>query len=196
MPVTIEPPKQPSGKLNRGAGTNRPQSRARGGGGLKTLRGGVTAGQVAAATTNPPQQALMIRARIAELEEQLRALNVVDVPRVVLSELHDTATGRIDARKLAGFIGVPLKQLSEGLGLNYKAVHRSPAASGFQSALLPVKRLLELLHEFFGSSESIRVWLNAPHPDLDGMSALATILEGKPEAVVLILENAWNGVPA
>ena len=165
MPVTIEPPKQPSGKLNRGARTNRPRSRARGGGGLKTLRGGVTAGQVAAAITNTPQQALMIRARIAELEEQLRALNVVDVPRVVLSELHDTATGRIDAQKVAGFIGIPLKQLSEGPGLNDKAVHLSAAASAFQSALPPVKRLMELLPEIFWSRESIRVWLKPPHPN-------------------------------
>ena len=75
------------------------------------------------------------------------------------------------------------------------AVHRNPSAASFQEALRPVKRSLELLHEFFGPAEAIRVWLNTPHPDLDGTTALETILEGKAFAVALILENAWNGVP-
>jgi hypothetical protein len=96
---------------------------------------------------------------------------------------------------MADFMGVALKPFVEGLGLNYKAVHRSPAARGFQAALRPVKRSLELLHEFFGPAEAIRAWLNTPHPDLDGTTAIETILEGKPDAVGLILENAWNGVP-
>lgn len=79
--------------------------------------------------------------------------------------------------------------------MNYKAVHRNPSATSFQKALRPVKRSLELLHEFFGTAEAIRAWLNTPHPDLDGSTALETILEGKGDAVGLILENAWNGVP-
>ena len=138
----------------------------------------------------------VLEAKIAELQENLRvALNSVDKPGVVLPELHDAASGRIDAQKVADFLGVPLKQLSEGLGLNYKAVHRTASAAGFQKALRLVKRTLELLHEFFGEAAIIRVWLNTPHPDLDGASALETILEGKVDAVTVILENAWNGVP-
>jgi uncharacterized protein (DUF2384 family) len=93
-------------------------------------------------------------------------------------------------------MGVPLKQLAEGLGLVYKSVHNNPSASGFQEALQPVKRSLELLHEFFGSKETIRAWLNTPHPDLDDSTSLATILEGKAFALVRILENARNGLPA
>ena len=42
------------------------------------------------------------------------------IPRVVLSGLHDDGNGRIDAQKVAAFMGLPLKRLSEGLGLNYK----------------------------------------------------------------------------
>lgn len=137
-----------------------------------------------------------LEAKISELQESLRvALNGVDKPAVVLPELHDTDSGRIDAQKIADFMGVPLKQLSEGLGLNYKAVHRNTSAAGFQKALRPVKKTLELLQEFFGTAETIRVWLNTPHPDLDGASALEIIMEGKVDAVTLILENAWNGVP-
>jgi hypothetical protein len=140
-------------------------------------------------------KAMKIRAQIAELEAQLRHLNAVEVPKVILPELHDAQTGRIDAQKLADFMGTPLKPLAEGLGFNYKAVHRNPSAATYQSALRQVKRSLELLQEFFGKDEAIRIWLNTPHPDLEGATALETILAGKADAVLLILENAWNGVP-
>ncbi len=165
--------------------------------GLKRSKRGVTIGEIAAPFRKQPQhtKALKIRSQIAKLEEDLKALNVVEVPKVILPELHDAASGRIDAQKVADFMGVPLKQLSEGLGLYYKAVHRSPSAAGFQQALRPVKRSLELLHKFFGPVETIRAWLNTPHPDLDGTSALETILDGKADAVALVLENAWNGIP-
>lgn len=136
-----------------------------------------------------------IRGQILALQKKLAALTLTDAPNVTLPELHDEATGRIDTQKVADFMGVALKPLSEGLGLNYKAVHRSPAAAAFQPALRPVKRSLELLHGFIGKPEAIRVWLNTPHPDLDGTTALETILEGKAPAVQLVLENAWDGVP-
>lgn len=140
-------------------------------------------------------RASKIRSRIEQLQKEFENLRLADTPKVILAELHDGKTGRINAQKLAEFMGVALKPLSESLGLNYKAVHRSPSAPAFQKALRLVKRPLELLHEFFGPPELIRAWLNTPHPDLDGATALETILEGKADAVGMILENAWNGVP-
>lgn len=139
--------------------------------------------------------ALKIRAEIERLEKQLASMNFASAPKVTLPELHDKKTGRIDAQKVADFVSVPLKPLAEGLGLNYKAVHHNPSATSFQEALRPVKRSLELLQEFVGPPTAIRAWLNTPHPDLGGSTALETILEGKSDAVLLILENAWSGVP-
>lgn len=137
-----------------------------------------------------------LRAKIAEMEVEFAAFKAaIEAPKVILPELHDRHSGRIDAVKVAEFMGVALKPLAEGLGLNYKAVHRSPSAAGFQEALRPVKRTLELLHEFFGPPEAIRIWLNTPHPDLGGSTALDTILAGRAQAVAVILENARNGVP-
>ena len=115
--------------------------------------------------------------------------------QVILPELHDASTGRIDAQKVADLMGVPLKRFSEGLGINYKAAHRNPSAASFQEALQPVKRSLEILYEFFGKPPTIRAWLNTPHPDLDGSTALETILENNAKAVLRILENAVAGVP-
>jgi hypothetical protein len=91
-------------------------------------------------------------------------------------------------------MGVPLKRLSEGLGLNYKAVHRNPSAASFQKALMPVKRSLEYLQQAFQKPEIIRAWLNTQHPMLDDRTSLEIILEGKAFAVERLLGNAWEGV--
>ncbi|MEN9677291.1 MAG: hypothetical protein RIS76_3187 [Verrucomicrobiota bacterium] len=140
-------------------------------------------------------RALKIRDQIQKLQMELEQLGARSTPEVILPELHDPRNGRIDAQKVADFMGIPLKPLSEGLGLNYKAVHRNSSASGFQAALQPVKRSLEILQELFGAKETIRIWLNTPHPELNGATSLDTILDGKAFAVSRLLGNAHQGVP-
>lgn len=133
-----------------------------------------------------------IEAIQAELHRLLRGRASL---QVILPGLHDEASGRVDAEKLAAHLGVPLKRLAEGLRLNYKAVHRNPSAAGFQPALRPVKRCAEILDGFFPQPETARVWLNTPHPDLEGRTALELILANRPAAVLRILESAAAGVP-
>ena len=137
-----------------------------------------------------------LQGRISAVQEELKAiLRGIGGLQVTLPELHDEATGRIDAQKVANYMGVPLARLAEALQLNYKAIHRNPSAEAAQSPLKPVKRSLEILHEFFHKPETVRVWLNTPHPDLDGHTALELILANNSNAVLRILENAAAGVP-
>ena len=133
--------------------------------------------------------------QIAVLEAKLRSLRQSAGVRVILPELHAGATGRVDSQKVSDYLGVPLKRLAKGLGFNYKTAHRNPDAETLQGALQPVKRSLEILDEFFHKPELVRAWLNTPHPDLDGTTALETILENQAEAVRTVLENALSGVP-
>lgn len=133
--------------------------------------------------------------KIADLKRQLRSLLESASMRLALPELHDEKNGRIDAQKVADYLGVPLKRLSEGLALPYKTVHRTPSAQSIQAALKPVKRTLDILDDFFHKPTLVRAWLNTPHPDLDGNTALETILSNRAEAVCTILENALAGVP-
>jgi hypothetical protein len=154
-------------------------------------------------TTAVSEKSPNIQVRVAELKRQVTAvqeqlqtlLRGTKGLQVILPELHDEASGRINAHKVATYMGVPLKRLAEGLQLNYKTIHRNPAAEACQPPLKPVKRALEILHEFFNKSETVRVWLNTPHPDLDGRTALEMILANNPNAVLRILENAVAGVP-
>ena len=97
------------------------------------------------------------------------------------------------ARGVAAGLGVSLSCLQEGLGCGDQALEDDPAA--FQLALRPVSRTLEILTSLFRSREAIRLWLRTPHPDLDGRTALETILAGQGQAVCMILENALAGVP-
>lgn len=134
--------------------------------------------------------------KIIAMQEQLKSLfHTANKLQVTLPGLHDKASGRIDAQKVATYMGVPLKRLSEGLQINYKAIHRNPSAETFQPQLKPVKRSLEILHDFFAKPETVRIWLNTGHPDLDGDTALDVILSNNPNAVLRILENAAAGVP-
>ena len=141
------------------------------------------------------KRANKIREEIQKLQAELEELGAHGTPEVILPELHDPRNGRIDAQKVADFLGIPLKPLSEGLGLNYKAVHRNPSATGFQEALQPLKHSLEILQELFGAKETIRIWLNTPHPELGGATSIRTILDGKAFAVSRLLSNARQGVP-
>jgi hypothetical protein len=142
------------------------------------------------------ERAADLQNQVAAMQEKLQALlHGAGKLQVVLPQLHHKATGRIDAQKLADYMGVPLKRLAEGLHLNYKAIHRNPSAGGFQSALKPVKRSMEILHAFFQKPETVRVWLNTSHPDLGGHTALEMILANNASAVLRILENAAAGVP-
>ena len=133
--------------------------------------------------------------KITDLQLQLRAFSESTPMRLVLPELHDEQTGRVDARKVADYLGIPLKRFAEGLGLSYKTVHHNPSAQAIQDALQPVKRSLDILADFFGQPARVRAWLDTPHPDLDNHTALATILDNQAEAVCTILENALAGVP-
>ena len=152
-----------------------------------------------AAIENRPDilnQVAELQSKITAVQDELQSiLRGAEGLQVILPELHDKASGRINAQKLAVYMGVPLKRLAEGLKLNYKAMHRNPSADAFQSPLKTVKRCLEILHEFFKKPETVRVWVNTPHPDLDGNSALEIILANNPNAVLRILENAAAGVP-
>ena len=135
-----------------------------------------------------------IQATLMDLQEELQAIRESEPPKLLLPALHDKKTGRIDAQKVADYLAVPLKRFAEGLGLNYKAVHRDPSGESFQEALQPVKKTLEYLHSFYPKPEHQRIWLNTPHPLLDRKTGLEMILEGKAFATQRLLGNAWHGV--
>ena len=116
--------------------------------------------------------------------------------KIWLPQLHDPKTGRIAADKVAAHLAIPLKQLARAVGANYATVHKTPAADSLQSALIPVKRSLEILHELLRDPAAEKAWLNTSHPDLGMRTPLQVILEGNGSALSTILENALEGIPS
>lgn len=116
--------------------------------------------------------------------------------RRVLPALHNPTSGRLDAKRIAEYLGIPVAKLAEALGRKTAAVHKSPAAASLQDRLAPIARLLGILQEFFRSPEGIRAWLNSPHPDLGNETPMSVLLDGNAEVVADMLEAALAGQPS
>jgi hypothetical protein len=146
-------------------------------------------------------------AKGAETAEEARAAEPVHTdPRqrkdsppsltVTLRELHDPESGRLDAGRIAEYLSIPLKSLSELLGRGYSTVQKTPAAPSLQPTLRSVKRILEILEQVLVHRAAVLAWLNSPHPDLGRRTPLDVILQGYPDAVEDMLESALAGTPS
>lgn len=117
------------------------------------------------------------------------------VLRVPLPTLRNPGSGRIDARRVAEYLGVSLKQLSAAIALPYAGVHKTPDGPRVQLAIGPIARALELADAALGSAQAVRMWLNQPLYELENESPLAVLLAGEAGALVTLLENAGAGIP-
>jgi response regulator RpfG family c-di-GMP phosphodiesterase len=114
----------------------------------------------------------------------------------VLPEIHDSDTGRLDAKRIAEYLSVSLSALAETIGKNIATIHKSPSASSLQESLSPIARILGILVPLLRSRENILAWLNSPHPDMGGRTPMSFILDGKAVAVAELLEAALAGQPS
>jgi CheY-like chemotaxis protein len=112
----------------------------------------------------------------------------------VLPELHDPHTGRLDAKRVADYLDVPLARLAAAIGKGYKAVFKSPSSAALQPLLAPIHSLLLALRRVYGDRRETLVWLNTPHGELGGVQPLALVLGGRAEVVADLVEGALAGV--
>jgi DNA-binding response OmpR family regulator len=114
----------------------------------------------------------------------------------LFTNLHDSATGRIDASKLALYLGISLASLANAISKDYKAVFKTPASESLQTALAPIHRTVAALHRYFDRREESLAWLNTANPELGAKRPKDLLLEGKAEIVADMLEGALAGVTA
>jgi hypothetical protein len=117
---------------------------------------------------------------------------ILNVP---LPELRNERSGRIDARRVADYLAIPLRQLADALQLSYAGVHKTPDAPRLQAPVAVIVRILELADAAFGDRDGVRMWLNRPLYELESESPLSVILAGEAGAVETLLENARAGIP-
>jgi hypothetical protein len=110
-------------------------------------------------------------------------------------EIHDPGSGRLDAKRIGSLFGVKLSDMARILGRDLSAVHKTPAAPSLQPGLALFERIGAPLLYLAGSPENLRIWLNAPNPDLEDEAPLAMLKNGEGEIVAELLEDALVGQP-
>lgn len=109
-------------------------------------------------------------------------------------ELHDPKTGRLDAARLADWMGVSLTRFAKFMGRAPQTVHKTSSGQGLQDRLAVFARVAMSLKALFGSRDRARVWLNSPNPELDGVTPIS-LFESNTDVVAELLEDALLGHP-
>jgi len=137
-----------------------------------------------------------VEARINRLASSVREAVAAYAPSgpSLVAELHDPESGRIDARRLASYLDVPLSALSRVIGKQYKAVFKSPSSGVLQARLAPLHRLVVALQRLFGERSRVLVWLNSPNAELGGVAPIGLVMEGRAEVVADLVEGTLAGV--
>ena len=137
-----------------------------------------------------------VEARINRLASSVREAVAAYAPSgpSLVAELHDPESGRIDARRLASYLDVPLSALSRVIGKQYKAVFKSPSSVVLQASLAPLHRLVAALHRVFGERSRVLVWLNSPNAELGGAAPIGLVMEGRAGVVADLVEGTLAGV--
>jgi hypothetical protein len=105
--------------------------------------------------------------------------------------------GRLDARRVATYLDVPLKSLVEALGGNYTAVHKTRDSDAVQELMRPVSNIVAILQAVYeGDDTKVRQWLRTPRAELRGQTPLAVmLLPNRIAAVDTLVSQAWLGIP-
>ena len=111
-------------------------------------------------------------------------------------DLYDPQSGRLDARRSAALFGMKLAELAQLLNQKLPTLSKTPDAPSVQAGLALFQRIGLALARLVGSTEGIRIWMNAPNPQLEGRTPLSVVLAGQGEVVAEMLEDMLTGQPA
>jgi len=147
--------------------------------------------------------ASVVRSEPLDVEELLRRVGYLVNPwgpaslaAHVVRDLHDPETGRLDAKRIAEYLALPLSTLADGLGRSVAAVHKSPASLPLQAKLAPIAWTIGALSLVLRSRDNLLTWLNSPHPDLDGHTPMSLIVSGRAVELSDMVKAALAGQPA
>ena len=94
-------------------------------------------------------------------------------------DIYDAQSGRLDARKIAALFGCKIGDLARLLGQKLGTLSKTADAPAVQPGLALFQRIGAALIRLVGSAEGVRIWMNAPNPQLEGRSPLAVVVAGE-----------------
>ncbi|HEY9773158.1 MAG TPA: response regulator [Planktothrix sp.] len=117
------------------------------------------------------------------------------LPHLVVDDLR-SEEGRIDAKKVGEMFGISIPVIARIIGSGEPALYKTPDARSVQSKLIYFERAAWGLLKLTGSVRGLRIWLNAPNPELDNDIPIEYIKEGHVEEVAAMVEDALLGHPS
>jgi hypothetical protein len=106
-----------------------------------------------------------------------------------------TEDGRIDAKKLAAAIDVPIGQLGLILDVKAKSLTDSPTSRKIQEPAARLVSMMNDLAEFLQEKRFARYWLRTPQPELGNYTALHWLSKGKLEEIADHVSRIVNHQP-
>lgn len=130
-------------------------------------------------------------------ESERAELRDLDFPLPYLVEkLHDPSTGRLDATRVASFLGVNLAELSRALGTEGTAVYKTPASRTLQERLRSLESIASGLVRLLGSETRVRMWMHSANPALDKHAPIELLKMGKIGDLAGYVQDLLEGRPA
>lgn len=119
-----------------------------------------------------------------------------EVMKHVTPEIYDPESGRFDSLQIARVLDLRPKDMARITGFSDRYIRKDPDARSFQQALKKLAIIIQGIHQLTGDMRQVKLWLNAPHPDLDHDSPLDLIKNNEIDVVVDLVEDMIEGVPA
>lgn len=109
----------------------------------------------------------------------------------------DGTTPYLDARRVAGALGVTLTELAALAGVARNTLTARSGARKVDAALSPIVRILAMAGEMAGGEDRAAIWFkHQPIPGWAGKTACDLVREGKADRVLAYLEAVRSGVYA
>ena len=117
------------------------------------------------------------------------------LPRLVVEDLRSD-NGRIDAKKISEMFDLSIPQIARIIGAGEQALYKTPDARPVQPKLMHFERIAWELIRLTGSVKGLRIWLNAPNPELENDFPIDYLKEGHLEDIAAMVEDALLGHPS
>lgn len=119
----------------------------------------------------------------------------------IRQRLSDTASGRLNAAKIAALYGLSTAEMGKICGVSKQAIHANPTSKGIQDKLEPLAKAARGLLRFGDDEAKFKAWLNQPNEDFpiyEGRrpSPLDLIRMGHTQVIADKIQNLLTGHPS
>ena len=81
--------------------------------------------------------------------------------------------GLLEARRVAGAVGLAMEQLAECLEISVESLQQSPPPPGLEARLEPFAMVIGIVRDVYGGDDKrVRTWLRTQRPELDGKTPI------------------------